>query len=41
MSEKEWFRQTVNTQIGPLLEEYWYDDPSIAQKAKEELLAGL
>lgn len=39
--EKEWFRQTVNTQIGPLLEEYWYDAPYIAQKAKEELLAGL
>ena len=23
----EWFTQVVNTEIGPLLAEYWFDDP--------------
>lgn len=35
---KEWFRQVVETEIGPLLEEYWFDAPDEAQKAHNHLL---
>ena len=37
---REWFRQVVNTEIGPLLDEYWYDAIDKAQEAKRRLLAG-
>jgi len=37
----KWFLQVVDTQIGPLLDEYWFDDPSKAKKAKETLASGL
>ena len=37
---KMWFRQVVETEIGPLLEEYWFDAPSEAQKASGRLLQG-
>jgi 5-methylcytosine-specific restriction protein B len=33
-STKEWFEQVVDTEIGPLLEEYWFDSP---KRAKEEI----
>ena len=36
----EWFRQVVETEIGPLLDEYWYDSSDTAKKAKEQLLEG-
>ncbi len=36
-----WFRQVVDTEIGPLLDEYWFDAPDKALSAKEELLKGL
>lgn len=35
-----WFNHVVETEIGPLLEEYWFDAPSEAQKACERLLQG-
>ena len=35
-----WFRQVVNTEIGPLLDEYWFDNLDRAKKAKETLLQG-
>jgi 5-methylcytosine-specific restriction protein B len=35
---KKWFRQVVETEIGPLLEEYWFDAPNEAQKARDRLL---
>jgi len=38
---REWFREVVETEIVPLLEEYWYDALTKAQQAKEELLEGL
>ncbi len=38
---KEWFKQVVETEIGPLLEEYWFDSLDRAQKAKERLFQGL
>ena len=36
----EWFRQVVETEIGPLMEEYWFDDPGKARTVKEKLLQG-
>ena len=37
---KKWFRQVVETEIGPLLEEYWFDAPHEAIKACERLTHG-
>lgn len=37
-STKEWFRQVVETEIGPLLEEYWFDDSKKAKETKDKLL---
>jgi 5-methylcytosine-specific restriction protein B len=36
-----WFRAKVDTEIGPLLDEYWYDAPETAKSARAKLLAGL
>lgn len=38
---EEWFIQVVETEIGPLLSEYWFDDPDRVDEAKSQLLAGL
>ena len=35
---KKWFRQVVETEIGPLLDEYWFDAPADAQQAVARLL---
>lgn len=37
---KQWFRRVVDTEIAPLLEEYWFDEPSRAQQAVTDLLHG-
>ena len=37
---RSWFDQVVKTEIGPLLEEYWYDSPSDASRAIKQLLDG-
>jgi 5-methylcytosine-specific restriction protein B len=37
---REWFRQVVATEIGPLLDEYWFDALEKSQKARERLLEG-
>lgn len=37
---REWFREVVNTEIGPQLDEYWFDNPEEAEKNKELLLEG-
>ena len=34
-----WFRSKVETEIGPLLDEYWYDAPDKAKAARAKLLA--
>ena len=39
-NSREWFKQVIETEIGPLLDEYWFDTPDTAQKAKEQLLEG-
>lgn len=36
-----WFTQVVETEIFPLLEEYWFDDPDKAQSEKAALLKDL
>ena len=36
----QWFTQVVETEIGPLLDEYWFDAPDRARSAKEDLLEG-
>lgn len=38
---KEWFKQVVETEIGPLLNEYWFDSADKALDAQRELLVGL
>jgi 5-methylcytosine-specific restriction protein B len=36
-----WFRARVETEIGPLLDEYWYDSPERAKETRGKLLAEL
>ena len=36
-----WFRAKVETEIGPLLDEYWYDAPERAREARAKLLLGI
>ena len=38
---EEWFIQVVETEIAPLLSEYWFDDPARVDEAKSQLLSGL
>lgn len=35
---KVWFQRIVAAEIGPLLEEYWYDNPELASAATKRLL---
>ena len=37
---RRWFQQVVETEIGPLLEEYWFDSPEEARQATSRLLQG-
>ena len=37
---KKWFQQVVETEIGPLLDEYWFDAPDEALKACTRLTQG-
>lgn len=37
---RDWFHQIVDTEIVPLLNEYWFDDPEKSEKEKEKLLKG-
>ena len=39
-STRAWFIQVAETEIGPLLEEYWFDSPSTARDAVERLVDG-
>lgn len=38
---REWFRKVVDTEIGPLLDEYWFDEGGRASDARAALLEGL
>ncbi len=35
-----WFRRIVETEIHPLLEEYWFDAPETADQWRDQLLRG-
>jgi 5-methylcytosine-specific restriction protein B len=37
---REWFKQVVDTEIGPQLDEYWFDDLDKARKARQRLIEG-
>ncbi|WP_292534221.1 AAA family ATPase [Methylocystis sp.] len=37
---RDWFRQVVETEIGPLLKEYWFDAPDEARLALARLVEG-
>lgn len=37
---RKWFRQVVATEIGPLLDEYWFDAPAEAEQATARLIQG-
>ena len=37
---REWFREVVETEIGPLIEEYWFDSAGDASHAVQQLLDG-
>ena len=39
-STTAWFTQVAKTEIGPLLEEYWFDSPKTARDALERLVDG-
>lgn len=38
---KAWFKDVIETEIGPLLEEYWFDAPERATEAMARLRNGL
>jgi hypothetical protein len=33
-----WYRRVIETEIYPLLEEYWFDDPDKADNWRQQLL---
>ena len=35
-----WYRRVIETEIHPLLEEYWFDDPDKADSWRQQLLQG-
>jgi len=35
----EWYEDIINTEIVPLLKEYWFDDPERVEELKKDLLA--
>ncbi len=37
---REWFRQVVDAEIGPLLDEYWFDNLEKSQEERAHLLEG-
>src|SRR5207248_2688339 len=36
--DEDWYRQIVESEIVPLLHEYWFDDPSEAERWQQVLL---
>ena len=37
---REWFERVARTEIGPQLDEYWFDSPKTARERLEDLLTG-
>ncbi len=40
-SEEEWYRLVIETEVVPLLEEYWFDSPTRVATWRDRLLAGI
>ena len=40
LSESEWYQQIIETEVLPLLEEYWFDAPSKVEEWRNSLLSG-
>ena len=40
-TEEEWYRLIIETEVIPLLEEYWFDSPSRINNWREDLLSGV
>ena len=38
--DSRWYRQIISTEIGPIVREYWFDNPREAQAIIDELLQG-
>lgn len=38
---KEWFFEVIETEVGPLLDEYWFDDLEKSRKVQKRLTEGL
>jgi 5-methylcytosine-specific restriction protein B len=38
---RKWFVEIIDTELGPLLQEYWYDAPDRAREAVVSLKSGL
>ena len=36
---EEWYQRVVQTEVGPLLEEYWFDNPARAAEWRGRLIA--
>ena len=34
----EWYRRIIDTEVAPLLEEYWFDNPAKAKEWRDRLL---
>jgi hypothetical protein len=39
--DPDWYRRAIETEILPLLEEYWFDDADEVDKWREQLLQGV
>ena len=39
VANDDWYQRIVDTEIGPLLEEYWFDNPARAVAWRERLKA--
>jgi 5-methylcytosine-specific restriction protein B len=38
---EKWYKSVVQTEIGPLLDEYWFDDLERSRKAQDALVVGI
>jgi len=39
-SSRDWFAEVVASELRPLLHEYWFDTPDVAEREADRLLEG-
>lgn len=39
-SSRDWFAEVVASELRPLLQEYWFDAPEVAEREADRLLEG-